>query len=59
MNVLIELLKQIDFRTLDIDKLLDNRDADMADAKLLGYEDPWLNKLSACYENRTIPCGSL
>ena len=119
MNVLIELLKQIDFSTLDIDKLLDNRDAEVfdaewirvynvveslknadnysevekknnsevrerafrmiyeltsdgelagyvsddfgliVDAKLLGYEEPWLNKLSACYENRTIPCGSL
>ena len=106
MNVLIELLKQIDFSTLDIDELLDNRDAEVFDAEwirvynvveslknaenysevekknnsevreqvfriiyeltsdgdlagLLGYEDSWLNKLSACYENRTIPCGSL
>ena len=119
MNVLIELLKQIDFSTLDIDELLDNRDAEVfdaewirvynvveslknaenysevekknnsevreqvfrmiyeltsdedlagyvsddfgliVDAKLLGYEDSWLNKLSACYEHRTIPCGSL
>ena len=31
----------------------------IADAKLLGYEDPWLNKLISCYENKTIPCGSL
>ena len=31
----------------------------IADAKLLGYEDLWLNKLCTCYENRTIPCGSL
>lgn len=28
-------------------------------AKLLGYEDVWLNKLIACYENRIIPCGSI
>lgn len=119
MDVLIELLKQIDFSTLDIDELLDNRDAEVfdaewirvynvveslknaekysevekknnseireqvfriiyeltsdgdfagcvsddfgliADAKLLGYDDSWLNKLRSCYENRTIPCGSL
>lgn len=119
MNVLIELLKQIDFSTLDIDELLDNRDAEVfdaewvraynaveslknaenysevekqnnsevrelvfrtiyeitsdgdlagyvsddfcliSDARILGYEDSWLNKLSACYENRIIPSGSL
>ena len=33
MNVLIELLKQIDFSTLDIDELLDNRDAEVFDAE--------------------------
>ena len=33
MDVLIELLKQIDFSTLDIDELLDNRDAEVFDAE--------------------------
>lgn len=31
----------------------------IADAKLLGYKDLWLDKLSSCYENKTIPCGVL
>ncbi|MGN0159989.1 MAG: hypothetical protein ACI4AQ_01225 [Lachnospiraceae bacterium] len=31
----------------------------IADAKLLRYGDSWFHKLCACYENRTIPCGSL
>lgn len=33
MNALIGLLKQIDFSTLDIDELLDNRDAAVFDAE--------------------------
>ncbi|MBR3823615.1 MAG: hypothetical protein IKJ39_00285 [Lachnospiraceae bacterium] len=119
MNTLIEKLEQIDFGTLDIDEILDNRDAKVfdaewirvyevveaiknnenysevekqnntkirervflmiyeytkdadlagyisddfgliADAKLLGYNDVWLDKMVSCYENSIIPCGSL
>ena len=119
MNELIGLLKQIDFGTLDIDELLDKRDAEafdaewirvynaieslksvenysemekknnskvreqvfriiyelsndgdlagyvsddlglIADAELLGFRDSWLDKLISCYENKTIPCGSI
>lgn len=119
MNTLIRVLEQMDFNTLDIDDLLDNRDAavfdaewirvykavesmkhaenyseedkennikireqvflmiyefaedsDLAgyvsddfglisDARVLGYQDLWLDKLVACYEKGMIPCGSL
>lgn len=119
MNTFIEKLEQIDFSTLDIDEILDNRDAKVfdaewirvykvvealkneenysevekqnnkkirervflmiyeytkdtdlasyvsddfgliADAKLLGYQDFWLDKMIICYEKGIIPCGNL
>lgn len=31
----------------------------IADARVLGYQDLWLDKLVACYEKGMIPCGSL
>ena len=31
----------------------------IADAKLLGYQDMWLDKMVSCYEKGVIPCGSL
>lgn len=31
----------------------------ISDAKLLGYSDCWLNKMTACYEKGRIPSGSL
>ena len=31
----------------------------ISDARLLGYNDLWLDKMVACYENGSIPCGSL
>lgn len=31
----------------------------IADAKLLGYKDLWLDKLILGYENKTNPCGRL
>lgn len=31
----------------------------IADAELLRYKDSWLDKLIFCYENKTIPCGSI
>lgn len=31
----------------------------ISDARLLGYNDLWLDKMVACYEKGSIPCGSL
>lgn len=31
----------------------------IADSKMLGYSDEWLEKLISCYENARIPCGTL
>ena len=31
----------------------------IADSKLLGYSDEWLDKLISCYKNAKIPCGKL
>ena len=31
----------------------------MADSKMLGYSDAWLDKLISCYEEARIPCGTL
>lgn len=31
----------------------------IANSKLLGYSDEWLEKLISCYANGTIPCGKL
>lgn len=119
MNHLIELLSSINFNSINVNELLDNRDSKLfdaewsrvykailslkdeenysaaekknnsiiretvfkkvyalsnngelaeyvsddfgmiADAKLLGYQDAWLDKLIACYESKTIPCGLL
>lgn len=31
----------------------------ISDARLLEYSDLWLDKMIACYEKGSIPCGSL
>ncbi len=31
----------------------------IADSKMLGYSDEWLDKLISCYKNAKIPCGML
>ena len=31
----------------------------IADSKMLGYSDEWLDKLISCYEEAKIPCGKL
>lgn len=31
----------------------------IADSKMLGYSDKWLDKLIACYEEARLPCGKL
>ena len=31
----------------------------IADSKILGYTEEWLEKLISCYENSLLPCGVL
>ncbi len=31
----------------------------IAESKMLGYSDEWLDKLISCYENARLPCGKL